>query len=170
MPARVTTSRRWVTTSGQTPPLIVEEALFQNTKKYWKEQNIAMGPDGGLYQERLCWRGPAASVKSLKGEKGRDEITLWRAEATVKSSWMINIRKELFHVEFQRVFPVVRKPCLTWVFCKRNEGCVIEWCNYVLGPSYQYASGILNSYWAVYVVFCVGFPVATSNAYEIEGK
>jgi hypothetical protein len=63
-----------------------------------------MGPYAARYKERLCWRGPAAFVKSLKSEKGRDEITVWRVEGKVESGWMINIRKEWFHVEFQHVF------------------------------------------------------------------
>jgi hypothetical protein len=53
-------SRGGVTNYRQNPPLVEEEAPFQNTQKSGKNKNIVMGPDGTRYREQLCWRGPAA--------------------------------------------------------------------------------------------------------------
>jgi hypothetical protein len=49
----------WIS-SSQTPPLVEEEASFQNMLKSGKNKNMVMDPSGARNQEWLCWQWTAA--------------------------------------------------------------------------------------------------------------
>lgn len=52
-------SKGGVTSSSETPPLVKEEALFQNVT-LGKNRNVVMDPNWAQYRERLFWQWPAA--------------------------------------------------------------------------------------------------------------